>query len=502
MSQLKKGAVLSYITIFITNIIGLLLTPFIISKLGDAEYGLYTLIGAFVGYIGVLDFGLNNAIVRFVAKYKAEKDKKGEENFLATAMLIYSVIAILIVIIGGALYFNLESIFTKSLTFNELGKAKVMFLILIFNLAITLPGGAFTAICTGYEHFVFPRGVNIIKYVVRSALVVGILIMGSDAIGLVLLDTVMNLLVIVVNGWFVFKRLKVIIKLHQFKISLVKEVFSYSIWVFVFVIVNQLRWQAGQLVLVLIFSTSAVAVYAVAVTLGTYYGAFSSAIASLLLPRATQMVIEKASAKELTEMFIKISRLILIVLLYIFGGFVLVGREFIYFWVGDFYSEIYFYVIFIMLGLTLILSQGFANNILEAKNTLRFRGIIMLSFAILGLILGSILAKTQGGLGMILGGVLFMFFERIIMTWYYSKFLHLEMFKYYLRIAPLFLILAITVAVDFYIFSFFDSYKIIFFILKIILYSINFAFLFWFILEYSEKRIAQSLVLGFLKKKK
>ena len=165
MSQLKKGALLSYTTIFLTNIIGLILTPFIIKSLGDAEYGLYALIGAFVGYISVLDFGLNNTIVRFVAKYRAKKDKKGEENFLAITMSIYGVISLTIVALGVVLYFNLDSIFSNSLTFEELDKAKIMFIILIFNLVITLPGGAFTAICTGYEHFVFPRTINIVRYI-------------------------------------------------------------------------------------------------------------------------------------------------------------------------------------------------------------------------------------------------------------------------------------------------------------------------------------------------
>ena len=196
MSQLKKGVLLSYVTIFLTNIIGLVLTPFIIKSLGDAEYGLYILIGAFVGYIGVLDLGLNNTIIRFVAKYRAEKDKEGEENFLAITMLIYIIISFIVVIFGVLMYYNLDTFFSNSLTLNELEKAKVMTVILIFNLAITLPGGAFTAICTGYEHFVYPRAINIGRYVIRFIMVVALLTAGGDAIALVILDTIMNLLVI------------------------------------------------------------------------------------------------------------------------------------------------------------------------------------------------------------------------------------------------------------------------------------------------------------------
>jgi hypothetical protein len=41
-------------------------------NLGDAEYGFYTLIGAFIGYIIAFDFGLNNTIIRFVVKYQSE----------------------------------------------------------------------------------------------------------------------------------------------------------------------------------------------------------------------------------------------------------------------------------------------------------------------------------------------------------------------------------------------------------------------------------------------
>jgi O-antigen/teichoic acid export membrane protein len=113
MSQLKKGAILSFITIILTNGIGLLITPYMIGKLGLSEYGLYTLIGSVVGTISVLDFGLSNTIVRFVAKYKAKNDRKSEENFLATTMLIYATISALIVITGIILFFNLEWIFKK-----------------------------------------------------------------------------------------------------------------------------------------------------------------------------------------------------------------------------------------------------------------------------------------------------------------------------------------------------------------------------------------------------
>ncbi len=445
MSQLKKGAILSYITILLTNVIGLLLTPFIIKSLGDAEYGLYMLIGAFVGYITVLDFGLNNTIVRFVAKYRAEGDKKGEENFLATTMYIYGIISLLIGLLGVILYFNLENIFGESLTAAELSKAKVMFIILIFNMVITLPGGAFTAICSGYEHFVFPRSINIVRYMVRSALVVGLLLWGGDAIGLVVLDTGMNLAVIGFNGYYVFKKLKVTFKLHFFHIPLVKQIFSYSIWVFILALVSEFQWKAGQIVLGTLTNTTTVAIYAIGLLLGSYYGAFSGAIGGVFLPRATKMIVKNSNGKELTEMMIKIGRISLIVLLLILGGFVLYGKQFVILWVGESYINSWFVALIIMIGYTIPLIQSFANLILSAKSLFAFKAFIYITFIGLGTLFGTLLVKDYGVIGMATGTTLGWLIAQICMNIYFSKVINLEIGLFYkkmfYKIIPSFIVI-------------------------------------------------------------
>src|SRR5690606_35927629 len=242
MSQIKKGAFLNYTSIVLTNVVGLLLTPFIIQKLGDAEFGLYTLIGAFVGYITILDFGLGNTVVRLVAKYRAEKDREGEENFLATTLIIYGVISVCVVIIGVICYLNIEQIFKDSLTPDQIDSAKIMFAILIFTLAINLPANTFQAACFGYEQFVFPKLLKIIHYIVRSAMVVGLLLWGGKAVALVILDATLNIISFGIMIYYAVVKLKIRIKLHNFNKPLLKRIFSYSIWIFVFAIVGQFQW--------------------------------------------------------------------------------------------------------------------------------------------------------------------------------------------------------------------------------------------------------------------
>jgi O-antigen/teichoic acid export membrane protein len=431
MSQLKKGAILSYLNIVLTIVIGLGLTPFIIRKLGDSEYGLYTLIGSFVAYLSLMDLGLNNTIVRFVSRYQAQNDRIGECRFLGTTLLIYLAISIVVTIIGVVLYFNLDTIFSNSLTPNQLDDAKVMFLILVFNLAITLPGGSFTAICNAYERFIFPRVIAVVKYLLRAATVIYVLKVGGQAISLVIIDTAFNIAAILITMYFAYKKLKIQFDYSEPSNRIVKQIFSYSGWIFIFALVQTFQWNAGQVVLGMKLSTNAVAIYSVGIMLGSYYGAFASAINGVLLPRASQMVAANRSAMELTQTMIKVGRLNSILMLYILSGFFLFGREFIHLWVGDNYKDSWLIALLIMIVLTIPLTQSFGNSILEAKNKIAFRAITNLLAVLTGVVVGFFLSKTYGVIGMIIPIVSALLVNSVAMNFYFVSVFKFEITFFY-----------------------------------------------------------------------
>ena len=510
MSQLKTGALLSYATIILTNGIGLLLTPFMIRMLGDAEYGLYMLIGALIGYISVLDLGLSNTIVRFVAQYKALDDRKGEENFLATTMLIYAAISIIIIVCGLVMYFNLESIFSK-LNADQMGKAKLMFAILIFNLSITLPGGAFTAICSAYEIFVFPRMLNIVKYVLRSVMVVALLFFGGNSVSIVMIDTVLNIVAIALGAIYVFKNLKVTFKLHRFESPLIKEIFSYSIWIFIFAMVGQFQWRGGQVILGMIpipemrnlpdGITTAVAIYGVAITLGTYYGAFSTAISGVFLPRATQMTVLEASGEELTSMMVKIGRFSLISLLMILGGFLLYGKQFVRLWVGETYAPSWSVALIIMFSYTLPLVQSFANSMLEARKKFRFKAIIYITLIVLGTVVGAYLVPYYGFLGLIGGSTGGWMLSQIIMNFYYQRVMNLDIIRFFKELLHRLLLVFIVILAVGYLIDWIPGYDWSNLFVKIILFGFVFIVLMYKFGMNADETSAVRSFIPFLRKK-
>ena len=76
-NNLKFATIISYITLFAGNVISIFYTPFMLSKLGNSEYGLFSLVNTIISYIYLLDMGLGNAIIRYNSKYMAENDEEG-----------------------------------------------------------------------------------------------------------------------------------------------------------------------------------------------------------------------------------------------------------------------------------------------------------------------------------------------------------------------------------------------------------------------------------------
>ncbi|WP_027383240.1 lipopolysaccharide biosynthesis protein [Epilithonimonas caeni] len=495
MSQLKKGAILSYVNIGLTNLIGLVLTPFIIRSLGDSEYGLYVLIGSLIAYLSLMDLGLNNTIIRFISKYRAEGDRAGEQNFLGTIFLVYIAISLLIVFIGVLFYLNLDSFFSKSLSVEETDKAKVMFQILIFNMAITLPGGAFTAICNAYENFVWPRMVSIIKYISRAIIIVVILSLGGKAISIVITDTILNIIFITITILFVIKKLRIKFAFEEINKKSIKIIFNYSIWIFLLAITSQFIWNAGQVILGTVTDTKTVAYYAVGVMLGSYYGAFSGAISSVFLPRATQMSINNTKSEILNTM-IRLGRISLLILLFILTGFILFGREFIMLWVGKNYKSSYTIAVIFMLSYTIPLILSFVNSLVEAYNKVRFKVTVYFIFFPLGLILGYYLSKEYKEIGMMMGVSLGWILAQIVMLIFYHKGLGLNMFVFFKQVSHKIIILVVSIFIVSWILNSYSSSNISLLILKICAY----AFLYWVVMYLWGMNESEKKMLKIIKK--
>ncbi len=425
--QIKAGAVLSYLSLFLNTFIYLLYTPFMLYKMGQSEYGLYSLTVTVVGYLTILDFGFGGAIVRYTAKYRSLSDKEKEFNLNGMLLIIYTAIGIATAAAGALLYVNADNMFSATMTTEEISRAKILILLLVFNLAASFPLSIFSSIITAYEEFIFSKLLNILRILIGPCILIPLLLAGYRAVGMAAATTVLNLAILLINMWFCFAKIKIKVWFHDLEFGMLTEIAAFSFYGFLNIIVDRITWGAGQFILGIVSGTAAVAIYAVAIQIHNLYLSFSTAISGLFLPKLTAMFTNGATDKEFSDLFIKIGRIQYIIIAYILGGFLLIGQEFINAWAGREYESAFLITCVLIIPFTFPVIQNTGISILQAQNRQKFRSVMYLGIAVVNVAISIPLGKLYGGLGcaagtaveLIIGGI-------VIMNIYYYKKIHLD----------------------------------------------------------------------------
>lgn len=505
MNQIKAGAVLSYVMIVLNNVVKLAYTPFLIRALGQSEFGLYSIAAATIGYLTIMDLGFGNAIIRYTAKYKALGDVKTQNSLHGMFIVIYAILGIIVFIAGLMLYWNVDTIFGKSLSSVELHKMGILILLLTFNLAITFPFNIYKSIIVANEKFVFSKILNILNIVITPIIMIPLLFYGYKSIALVIVMTIVNLGTIFANYYYCQKKIKINPDFKNFDIPLLKEISVYSFYVFLNGIVDQIYWNTGQFILGAVAGTTVVAVFAIAITIKNLYFNSSSSISGLLLPKVTNMIINNSSNKEVSDLFIRVGRLQFIILSFVLSLFVLFGRRFIILWAGFDYEEAYLICLVILIPVTIPLIQNLGITILQARNDQKFRSVSYVIIAILNLVISIPMAKMYGGLGCaITTGASLIIGNGVLMNWYYYKKIELDIVGFWFQIFKLSLPVLLTIILYLFLnyFSGLSSTSVYIYIIQILSFSGMLMVLFWMIgMNEYEKDILINIKRKFLFKK-
>lgn len=422
LNQLKAGAALNYVVLILNTLVNLLYTPYMLRMMGQSEYGLYSLVASVIGYLTILDLGFGNAIVRYTSKYRAEGKIEEQYKMFGMFFILYSIIGVIAFCVGLGLYFNVDNMFGDSMTATELDHARIMMLILVFNLAFTFPMSIFGSVMSAYERFVFPKVVNIVRIILNTLIMIVLLSQGYKAIAMVCLMTLFNVITLIINFVYCKKELHIKFIFGKFQWGFLKEVSVYSLWIFLNAIMDKVYWSTGQFVLGAVAGTVAVSIFAIAIHLQSMYLQFSTAISSVFLPKVTGMVVNGNNKKEISDLFIRTGRIQNLIMFMVLMGFIVFGQQFINLWAGPEYSSAYYMTVLFFVALYIPLIQNLGITILQARNQMKFRSLLYIVIAAFALIAEIILAKIWGGLGcaIAVAGALLLG-QGLIMNIYYRK---------------------------------------------------------------------------------
>ena len=436
INQRKAGVILSYAGEIVKILVNLVYTPIMLRLLGQSEYGLYQLVYSVVSYLSLLSLGFGSSYLRFYSRYKAQNDEDGVAKLNGMFILIFCSISVICILCGTVMVRNIRTIFGTGLTESEYATAKVLMELLIINLALTFPNSVFNCSITAHEKFLFQKLLILLQNLFSPFLTLPLLIMGYGSIGMVSVTTLLTFVLLISNMFYCFKKLHVRFAFHGLKISLFKEMWVFTFFIFLNQIIDQINWSVDKFLLGRFAGTTAVAVYGVGGQINTLYLQFSSSVSNVFVPKVNRIVAETNDNTELTTLFTKVGRIQFIVLGLILTGFVFFGMPFVNLWAGEGYGASYAVALLLIIPVTVPLIQNLGIEIQRAKNMHKARAVVYLAIAIANVFISIPLIKFFGPEGAALGTAISLFAGNIIfMNWYYHARIGMNMFYFWKEIA-------------------------------------------------------------------
>lgn len=430
----KIGAVLSYVSMIFEVLSTLLLTPLIISSLGDAEYGVYKLVASVTVYLLLLDLGMGNSVVRYVAKYKATGDIESSRKFMGVCIIFYSVIAVVVLALGAVLITSFQDIFATGLSAAEIVLSKKLLLLTVINAAVTLGTSVFYNVIIAYSKFAVSKGSALIQIIIRIILTAVALNLGFKSVAIVAINLGLTIAIRLYYTIYVLYVIKLLPKFKNIDFSFIKDIIAYSAFVLLQMIATQINSYVDSVLLGMLVTSSSViiAIYGVGTQLVQYFQSIGQAMGGILMPGVVKMVESGATAKALQNEMIRIGRYSISILGIVFVGFVINGQAFLEFWIGKGYEQSYFVALMLIFAQLFILSESVGNQILWAKNKHHRQALIKLAIVIINVILTIFLIQWEPLMGATIGTFIsLMLGDVILMNFTFRKEIGISLIKYY-----------------------------------------------------------------------
>ncbi|MBE5737083.1 MAG: hypothetical protein E7348_01650 [Clostridiales bacterium] len=445
--QIKIGAVISYLAIIVSTLSALLYTPWMKDKIGDANYGLYTLVGSLIA-IFLMDFGLSTAVTRFVSKFRAENDDVAIKDILGCVFKLYFIIDVIIALILVVVYFFLGDIY-QGLTPLEIETLKKIYIVFGAYSVFSFPFMPLPGILNAYEKFIQLKLCDMLQKVLTVLLVVVALLCDYGVVELVAMNALAGIITIGVR-LIILKVAK--IGRPNFAVKnkeMLKSLLGFSIWVTILAFAQRMIFNFASSILGMVSNSMEIARFAPASQLEGYFYTFAFAINGLFMPTVARYDHQK-DEKSFYALLEKVGRYQICVLGLLFVGLTVLGTDFMQLWMGEEYKISGICVMLLIFPCLLMYPQQIANTLISIKNKIKYQAICFLSIGILNIILSFILVPKLGALGSAISIGIAYFVNFILLNIVYKWQINLNLKNFYKKVYLKYLpLIALAIAISF-----------------------------------------------------
>lgn len=433
------GSILSYLTIFAEVVISITFTPFLLKSLGDVDYGIRAFCTSLISYLTLLTLGIGGSYYRF-RKIKANENPKFEKRINGLFLVTFSFVSLLSLIVGFAF---VALISHSIITFDKFPQEKnntviAILSIMIVQTSLHFPLSLFTHILGYKRKFTFRNAINLLNVILIPVVTTIIILLhwhNNLLISITLITSFVSIGIDVIKGLYVIlkERESFTLKLTKSDFKLLKPILVYCIIAFVASAVSIIHNATDQVILGKVVSAQAVTLYSLSASFTIYLNSMITSITSLFTPKLTADAIDQ-KRESVSSTCAFVWKAISLLIVFIFGGFVCCGSEFIRGWVGVEKADIYYYALLLML-INIIASGVQVSYIVEAAlNKHKIPALIYVVFLCLNILLSLLLVKAYSIYGVIFATIISKILETITLSIYSKKSVGLSLSNYWLSL--------------------------------------------------------------------
>jgi O-antigen/teichoic acid export membrane protein len=411
------------------------LTPYIIHSLGETRYGIWTLVVGLTGYYGLLDLGIASGMTQYLTRYLAVNDIDNLKRSASTGFVALSGIGFLVLIVSLIIAFSTSSLFH----IEAASPGEVTWVLAITGTSVAMQFVFFTysAVFTAIQRFDLSNGIGITTKLFSAGATIVCLKTDYGLVGLSLVVAGTNLIDYLVR-WRVAVRL-----LPSIKISLnlanresLRELVTFGSWSFVGASSARLISYTDALVIAAFMPVAAVAPFAIAVNLRSYFEEIFMRVGFVVFPAVTELDAQGDQGS--------LKKLYLVGSKFMFLGSIFCGviamfwaRDFFRLWIGLSYSEpdgypsvasiFHLLIVASMVGLP----QRIGCQVLLGTRRVRLLVLLQAAEGVSNLVMSLALVRSYGLVGIALGTLIpAILFEGFVQPIFVCRSLQISLSEY------------------------------------------------------------------------
>ena len=401
--RLLVGAATNWLAFAATLLVGFFLTPYLVRRIGDGPYGVWAFVESVLAYLTLFDLGIAACVVRFVARFHATGDRDDLNRLVSTCLALFLGLGLLLFAVGAGLL----PLFVGSLEEAGVppGEVVAFALLMVANLAVTLPLSLFPSVLDGLERFALKSAVRIALLAVRTTGTVLVLEQRPSLLALGVLFTACNLVEHAVLAGLAVRALPELrLSWRLVDRATLKRVRGYSLDAFLAMVAGRACVQSGAVIAGAFLGAAPVTYFALASRLVEFAKALLRTATNTLAPAVSSL--EAAGDMDtIRRMFLRGTRWVLYLILPVHLGLVVFGRPFLTTWLGgpEYAERCYPALVILSATLSLVIAQSVASRVLYGTGRLRTFARMALVEAAANVGLSLALAPRFGLVGIAIG---------------------------------------------------------------------------------------------------